>query len=167
MKQKNTLSLLLFITTIALGIYSYLLRQDISRLTDTKNFRFEWQNGQEVLASYWKEDNKLADQYFDANFDYNYEIIRAFTTYGKVYSTSFDRNENGVLEKTDFYNVIGEKVGYSLDKDEDGVPEEFVLLYNKDRELQFIDENRDGKYEKITVINKSKRTELIVEKLFE
>lgn len=144
MKFKEVLIILLLLTSAALGIYTYKLTKEISHLTDAKNFNLKWENGQEILTSSWKSNNKISNQYFDANFDYNYEIIRDFTTYGKVYRTSFDRNENGVYEKIDFYNPAGNKVGYSFDKDEDGVPEEFALIYDSKKELKFIDENYDG-----------------------
>ena len=134
---------------------------------DAKNFTFKWINNYEILTSYWKENNKIANQFFDVNFDYNYEIARVYTTYGKVYQTCFDRNENGVYEKTDCYNSVGDKVGYSLDNDEDGVPEEFVLIYDSKKELKFIDSNFDGKCEKVSIINNNNETELLIKTIFE
>ncbi|REH55989.1 hypothetical protein C7448_10117 [Tenacibaculum gallaicum] len=167
MKLKEVLIILLSLTSIGLGVYSFTLNKENSRLTDSKNFTFEWKNSYEVLTSYWKDNNKISSQYFDVNFDYNYEIARVFTTYGKVYQTCFDRNENGVYEKTDCYNSAGDKVGYSLDNDEDGVPEEFVLIYDSKKELKFIDSDFDGKFEKIIIINNSNETELLTKTMFE
>ena len=143
------------------------MRNQNKHFTESKNNTFEWKNGDEILYSYWKENNKLASQFFDQNFDNNYEIIRTFTSYGKLYQTAFDRNENGIYEKMENFNLTGEKVGEVLDLDEDGIPEEFSLYLSSGKELKFKDENYDGIYERITLINNSIETELLTEKIFE
>ncbi|WP_417785671.1 hypothetical protein [Tenacibaculum sp.] len=167
MKLKETLIILLSLTSIGLGIYSFKLNKEVSLLMDAKNFTFKWINNYEILTSYWKENNKISNQFFDVNFDSNYEIARVYTTYGKVYQTCFDRNENGVYEKTDCYNSAGDKVGYSLDNDEDEVPEEFVLIYDSKKELKFVDSNFDGKFEKVIIINNNNETEFLIKTMFE
>ena len=167
MKLQKIIIILLSISTTIFGFLYFKMRNQNKHFTESKNNTFEWKNGDEILHSYWKENNKLASQFFDQNFDNNYEIIRTFTSYGKLYQTAFDRNENGVYEKYENFNVAGEKVGYGIDKDEDGIPEIFSLSQGSDKEIKFIDENYDGIYEKIILTNNSIETELLTEKIFE
>ncbi|TCP21047.1 hypothetical protein EV195_1251 [Tenacibaculum skagerrakense] len=167
MKLQKIIIFFLSISTVTLGFLYFKVKNQNKHFTESKNNKFEWKNGDEILNSYWKKNDKLASQFFDQNFDNNYEIIRTFTTYGKLYQTSFDRNENGVYEKVECFNITGEKVGEIIDYDEDGIPEEFSLFINSVKKLKFKDENYDGIFEKLTITNDSIITETLTEKIFD
>ena len=167
MKIQGILIILLSIISIGLGIYSFQLKQTNDKLLESKNFKSKWSPSQEMLISYWKNNDKLSNQYIDRNFDYNYELINTYTTYGKLCYTSYDLNENGVYEKITNFNIIGEKVGISIDSDEDGEIDEFIINLDNGNELKFIDNDRDGRYEIIHSKNDNKTIELSNEKLFD
>ena len=167
MKLQQILVILLTIISIGLGIYSFKLNETNKNLTKSKNFHVDWSPSQEVLMSFWKNNNKLSEQFFDRNFDNNYERVNTYTTFGKVFTTNFDKNENGVFEKINIFNSIGEKVGTYIDSDEDGAFDEFTLILDNQNELMFLDSNGDGRYEKVLFTKDNKTSELLTEKMFE
>ena len=120
-----------------------------------------------MLISYWKNNNKISDQFFDRNFDNNYERVNTYTTFGKVFQTSYDKNENGVFEKIDIFNSIGERVGTGIDSDEDGAIDQCTLILDNGKELKFLDSNGDGRYEKVHFTKDNKTSEFLTEKIFE
>ncbi len=167
MKLQRILIILLAIISIGLGIYSYGLSETNKKLTESKNFRFDWSPSQEILMSYWKNNNKLSDQFIDRNFDNNYERINTYTTFGKIFQTCYDKNEDGIFEKINIFNSIDEKVGTCIDSDEDGAIDQFTLILDNGNELIFLDSDMDGRYEKIHFTKDNKTSEILTEKLFE
>lgn len=159
MKTQQIVIILLLIICIALGFYSFHLKQLNDNLMESKNFNFKWNSGQEILMGYWLNNHKISNHYIDRNFDNNYELINSYTTYGKLYSANYDRNENGVFEKMIFFNSVREKVGNSIDSDEDGAIDEFTIFLDNGNELKFLDIDIDGRYERVY----SKRNDTIIE----
>jgi hypothetical protein len=169
MKMNKIIITILSIATIILGFLYYNVKKENKYLMDSKNFTFEWNNNEEILFSYWKNNNKFANQFVDKNYDNNYEVITAHDIYGNIVTSSYDLNENGVIEKCINYNSYGKIIGNCQDKDEDGAFEEFSIILENKNELTFIDLNNNGQYNKIVLFNKekNKRTEKLIEKLFE
>lgn len=167
MKAQQLLMVLLLILSIGLGIYSLKLKEENNYLKDSKNFHSSWSPSQEVLMSYWKNNNKLSDQYIDRNFDNNYEVINTYTTYGKIIQIGYDENENGVVEKSIIFNSTGEKIGVNNDYDEDRDIDEFTLIYKNNSMLTFTDENNDGRYEKMLLKINNKVSEITIKNMFE
>ena len=168
MNLSKIVIIILSITTTLFGFLYYQENKENNYLMDSRNFKFEWNKDQEVLFSYWKNNNKFANQFIDKNYDNNYEMITTHDIYGNLSVSSYDLNENGVIEKTVNYNSYGKVIGSCLDKNEDGAFDEFNLILENNNELQFIDLNNNGQYNKVILINKEKneRTEKLIEKFW-
>lgn len=166
MKLQNILIVLLFITTVSLGVYCYRLNKLNSQLETSKNFYFKWGSSDEILFSHWNNNKKLANQYIDQNFDNNYEKIIDFTTYGKRIRSSYDTNENGIYERTEIFNSVGDLVGNCWDKDEDGATDKFSLILDDKSELIFLDIDIDGRYEKLILKTENNTSEITIDQLF-
>lgn len=160
---------ILSIVIIVLSFLYYNLKKENKYLMDSKNFSLEWSENEEILYSYWKNNNKLANKFIDKNYDNNYEVITVHDIYGNRVLSNYDLNENGVFEKSINYNSYGNIIGKCVDKDEDGAFEEFSIILENNNELTFIDLNNNGQYNKIVLFHKkdNKRTEKLIENLFE
>ncbi|QCX39558.1 hypothetical protein FF125_14325 [Aureibaculum algae] len=168
MKIERILIVLLAIISIVIGIKYYQVNEINKNLMNSKNFNSKWSPSEEMLNSYWKNNNKLSNQYIDRNFDNNYEIINTYDYVGKLTQSSYDSNENGIYERNKIFNVIGEVVGACNDKDEDGAIDELIMSLDNNNELKFIDSDIDGRYEKVIMTNKKihKITEINIDSLF-
>jgi len=100
MKLSKIVIIILSLTTLILGFLYYQKYMENKYLMESKNFMFEWNNDQEILFGYWKNNNKLANQFIDKNYDNNYEMITNHDVYGNLNVSSYDTNENGIIEKT-------------------------------------------------------------------
>ena len=169
MNFKNILIIILSISTLIFGILYYNSLKLNENLTESKNFNFEWSQEGEILYSFWKNNDKISNQYIDKNIDNNYELINTYDIYGNIYTSNYDLNENGVFEKYLTFNSYGKIVGKCIDKNEDGAIDEFTLILENQSELKFIDSNDNGQYEKIILINKKENTkkEKLIKELFE
>jgi hypothetical protein len=169
MKLSKIVIIILSLTTLILGFLYYQKYTENKYLMESKNFMFEWNNDQEILFGYWKNNNKLANQFIDKNYDNNYEMITNHDVYGNLNVSSYDTNENGIIEKTITYNAYGKEIGSCLDKNEDGAFDEFNIILENKNELKFIDINNNGQYNKVILFDREKneKTEKIIEKLFE
>lgn len=169
MKLSKIAIIILSLTTIVLGFLYFQKYKESKYLMDSKNFTFEWNNDQEILFSHWKNNNKFANQFIDKNYDNNYEMITTHDIYGNLNVSSYDLNENGVIEKTITYNAYGKEIGSCLDKNEDGAFDEFTIILENKNQLNFIDLNNNGQYDKVVLVNKEKKekSEKLIENLFE
>ncbi|WP_439129919.1 hypothetical protein [Polaribacter sp.] len=169
MKTKNIVIYILIALITILSYKYYQLLQTNKNLLESKNFNFELNQAEDILYSFWKNNNKLSNQYVDKNFDYNYELVYSYDIYGNQLTKSIDDNENGVYEKCITYNAYGKIIGKSFDKNEDGVTETCILILENNNELILTDTNNNGDFEKITFINKQNNTtvEKPITKLFE
>ena len=169
MKLSKIVIVILSLTTLILGFLYYQKYTENKYLMESKNFMFEWNNDQEILFGYWKNNNKLANQFIDKNYDNNYEMITNHDVYGNLNVSSYDTNENGIIEKTITYNAYGKEIGSCLYKNEDGAFDEFNIILENKNELKFIDINNNGHYNKVILFDREKneKTEKIIEKLFE
>lgn len=167
-KIQSILIFILFAISIGLGISYYNLSQTNLRMSENKNITFKWSPGEEILTGFWKSNNKMSDQSIDKNFDLNFEIINLYNTSGILVQRAYDKNENSVYEKGQTFNVIGEVVGSYQDTDEDGAVDRFTLVLDNEKKLEFIDEDIDGRYEKVIVTDKNGNTtsELEINSLF-
>ena len=169
MKLNKIVIIFLSIATITLGFLYLQKFKENKYLMDSKNFTFKWNNDQEILYSFWKNNNKFANQLVDKNYDNNFEMITTHDIFGNLNVSSYDLNENGVIEKTLTYNAYGKIIGSCFDKNEDGVFDEFTIILENKNELTFIDLNNNGQYNKIILVNKKKneQSEKLIENLFE
>ena len=147
---------LLLIIIIGLGTAYYKLNETNKNLMESKNLTFDWSPSQEILFSFWKNNNKLSSQSIDRNFDNNYELFNAYDIFGNLVQSSYDNNENGIFEKYLVFNSNGQNVGNNIDSDEDGAIDEFLLVLDNKNELKFLDTDNDGRFEKVVLLNKKR-----------
>lgn len=158
MKIKNSIFYILGLLIAFLSYKYYQLDQTNKNLLESKNFKIELNQTEEILYSFWKNNNKLANQYVDKNFDYNYELTYTYDIYGNQLTKSIDTNENGVYEKCITYNAYGKIIGKSFDKNEDGVAEVCILILENNNEIKLTDTNNNGDFEMITFVNRQNNT---------
>ena len=169
MNFQKILILLISIGIIVLGIAYYKLNETNKNLMESKNFNFEWSPSEEILFSFWKNNEKLSSENIDRNFDNNFELFNAYDVYGNLVQSSYDNNENGIFEKYMIFNSNGQNVGNNIDSDEDGAIDEFLLVLDNKNELKFLDTDNDGRYEKVVILDKKAnvKSEKLIEELFE
>lgn len=166
MKTQTIIIAILSIVCISFGISYFKIKEEMSLLDDDKNFRSEWnQTGQDLIV-YWKKNNKLAQLHVDRNFDNNFEISNAYNVVGQLMMTSYDANEDGVYERGKSFNLHGEAVGTYADLDEDGALDKFSLTLDNGNEIEFIDNDLDGRYERVIIKDSLKTSELAIEDFF-
>jgi len=159
--------IILSVVIIGLAIGYYNLNETNKNLMESKNLKYDWSPGQEILFTFWKSNSKLSDQYIDRNFDNNFELFNTYDIFENLHQTGYDSNENGVYEKFAIFDPSGEKVGNNIDSNEDGVIDEFSLVLDSQNELKFVDSDHDGRFEKVIFFNKKNNNtfEMLTEKL--
>ena len=166
MKTQSIIIAILSVACISFAIGYYDIKEDLILLDDDKNFRSEWSENGENLRVYWKNNNKLAQLHFDRNFDNNFEISNAYNVVGQLMMTSYDTNEDGVYERGKSFNLHGETVGTYADLDEDGALDKFSLTLDNGNEIEFIDNDLDGRYERVVIKDSLKTSEHAIEDFF-
>ena len=130
------------IVTLLLAKYYNINQQN----TASKNYRYNWNVNNTYVATSLKKDNQLINRSYDRNYDLNYERIEGISQ-GKVILISFDEDENGLYERSEFYDSKGKLSGIQEDSDEDGFAERGTIHLSDGRTIIFADQNGDGAYD--------------------
>ena len=138
------------ISRILLWVYAIVMTglfwkyYDLNRKnSDDKNFTYEWSFDNVSLVSKEKRTGKVSAVYIDANFNNNYEKIESYT-HGKLTVESFDRNEDGFIDKEIIWGLNGKLSAIYLDTDYDRIFEESLTILENGDTLKFKDRNKNG-----------------------
>lgn len=149
-KDKNPRTKLWFFLMIGYGLimsFLFLKYFDINRKNSSdKNFNYQWSLDNTELSLVNKESKKVSAIYMDKNFDLNYEKTLGYFK-GKIVSESIDKDENGIYEEIQFFDLKGNSAGKSLDTDQDGIYETSIMVLENEEEIVFEDKNANGLYE--------------------
>lgn len=142
-KKYNILQIALIIYAVIATILllKYVHLNTIS--TYSKNYHYQWNYNNTVLAMISKKTGKTLTKWFDVNYDFNYEFTQEYSNNGDR-TEIFDFNEDGFNESVYYYNKYNQLVGKSFDWDADGVYDQHeTILENKDT-LVFTDKDANG-----------------------
>lgn len=119
-----------------------------SRNSSDKNFEYHWSFNNTRLQLKHKTTKEITSIFYDENFDFNYEKIEDYFKHKKV-GESFDLNEDGFPEIHNFYGKNGQYAGSNIDSDKDRLFDKLILVLENNDSLIFIDQNRNGIYERL------------------
>jgi hypothetical protein len=112
-----------------------------------KNYIAEWNVGNTILTLHEKKGGSVYLRYYDENYDYNYEAVEVYRG-DKIAHISFDEDENGKVEKTIYYNELGQIVSTYKDLNLDGSFDYGETILECGDTVIIIDRDFDGQYER-------------------
>ena len=121
---------------------------ELNRNSKDKCFKYSWNFLNTEMEITDKKSKELRAIHFDNNYNYNFELVEAYTK-GKLTSKSYDLDEDGNFEEIEYFNLNSKLCGYDLDSDKDGVYEFSTILLENNDTLYLYDLNKNCQIDSI------------------
>ncbi|WP_020530826.1 hypothetical protein [Flexithrix dorotheae] len=116
-----------------------------------RNFEIIWNHNNSIVEYIQKNNQKIYLRYYDENQDRNFEKVEEYKGGINPSSISKDKDENGYFEDISFYNLNGDFVGKSIDKDNDQIFEFYEILLENGKVLKLYDKNNNGQFDFVEI----------------
>ena len=151
-KRKFNLLLLISIVVFAvLGYRWFVLEKRLLSMEDNPVFKSSWSYDASVYKQLWKENNKVASEVVDNDFNGVFEFQRIMDKNGNLTTEFKDIDEDGVFEMQLARSKDGLSLTYYFDRDEDCYFDSIVEINEEGLILEQIDIDFDGNFDRISL----------------
>ncbi len=113
---------------------------------ETKNFNNSWNYNGTISTYRWKESNKIHSVFHDINYDLNIEITEGFIN-GRRSLLTYDKDENGIIEKYIQFDKAGDTSAIFIDINQDEWVDKSIQFLENGHSLILHDIDNNGLFE--------------------